>query len=270
MPARSASSRRVRLNRLILIAGSLTFVAPMMFPEVAQATVEDQRREVERIVDELDRLETQADILAEDWAEAEDNLRQLNIDVADAEASIAAKEAQLGELRGDLSEVAIRQFTGAGQDVLGPLFSNAASYGDGLRRDEYSRVALSAGASSTDDLDELISELEAERKDLQSKKEQVTALQNTIEDKQRQTTELTAQYSERRSQAEQRLGQLIAEEEQRRAEAAWAKFQADLAAEQAAASSNTGGGGGSNSGGGGGGGAAAAPNTASTMMTNRA
>jgi peptidoglycan DL-endopeptidase CwlO len=245
---------RARLARVTVLVASMTLAAPMMFPEVARATVEDQRREVERIVDELDRLHEQADILAEDWAEAEDNLRQLTVDVADAEASVAAKEAQLDELRGDLSEVAVRAFTGSGEDVLGPLFSNATVYGDGLRRDQYSRVALAVGTVSTDDLDELISELDEERAELQSKKEQVEALKITIEEKRQQTEQRTAEYTQRRSEAEARLGQLIAEEEQRRAEAAWAALQAELAAQQTqtGGGGNTGGGGGGDTGGGGG------------------
>src|SRR5690606_21685456 len=125
MTASISHRLRAHFARATVVVAVLTLATPMMFPEVARASVEDQRREVERIVDELDRLHEQADILAEDWAEAEDNLRQLTVDVADAEASVAAKEAQLDELRGDLSTVAVRAFTGSGQDVLGPLFSNA-------------------------------------------------------------------------------------------------------------------------------------------------
>lgn len=253
---------RVRVARATIVVAAATLAAPMMFPEVARATVEDQRREVERIVDELDRLHTEADVLAEDWAVAEDDLRRLTEEVADAQASVAAKEAELNELRGDLSAVAVRAFTGSGQDVLGPLFSNATVYGDGLRRDQYSRVALAVGTVTTDDLDELISELDAERADLEAKQQQVEALKSTIEEKRQQTEQRTTEYEQRRSEAEARLGQLIQEEEQRRAEAAWQELQAELAAQQAAAADNdNGGGGGGNGGGGGGGDRGGAANT---------
>lgn len=253
---------RTRLARITVAVAAVTLAGPMIFPEVAQAAVGDQRREVERIVDELDRLHTQADILAEDWAEAEDNLRQLNVEVTEAEARVAAMEAQLDELRGDLSAVAVRAFTGSGQDVLGPLFSNATVYGEGLRRDQYSRVALAVGTVTTDDLDELISQLERERTDLQRKRDQVETLKATIEDKRQQTERRTAEYEQRRTEAEARLGELIVQEERRRAEAAWQALQAELAAQQAQANSggNTGSGnsggntGGGNSGGNTGGG----------------
>lgn len=246
-----------RFSRVLLAASAFVFVVPAAFPEVARATVEDQRREVERVVDELDRLHTRADILAEDWAEAEDNLRQLDEEVAAAEASVAAKEAELNALRGDLSEVAIRSFTGAGGDVLGPLFSNAELYADTLAKDQYSRVALSVGTTTTDDLDELVADLEEERADLAAKRSEVEALKVTIEQKRQQTEQLTAEFTQRRDEEEARLGVLIQEEEERRAAAAFAQLQAELAAEQAAAaaanasaSGGGGGGGGSSSGGG--------------------
>ncbi len=245
-----------RITHLLVAASTVVFVVPTAFPEAVYASVADQQREVERIVDELDRLHTQADILAEDWAEAEDNLRQLDQEVIEAEARVAAKEAELGTLRGDLSEVAIRAFTGAGGDVLGPLFSDAEQYGDTLSRDQFSRVALSVGTITTDDLDQFVDDLEAERNDLEDKREQVAALKVTIEQKREQTEELTAQFVERRADAEARLGELIAEEEQRRADEAFAELQAELAAEQAAAAQSSGGNNGAteSSGGGNGGG----------------
>ena len=230
-------SSRPRLGRVIVVASVLTMALPAVFPEAVQATVEDQRREVGRIVDELDRLHTQADILAEDYAEAVDAKNQLDVEIVEAEQRVADKEAELSTLRGDLAGVAIRAFTGTGADVLGPLFSNADSYGEGLRRDQYSRVALSAGTSTTDDLDELISDLDDERDNLESKRAQAEALTITIADKQQQTESLTTEYIQRRDSAQARLGRLIEEEEQRRADAAYARLQAELATQQAAANS---------------------------------
>jgi cell wall-associated NlpC family hydrolase len=256
-------SIRRRLSRTLIVAASIVLAAPAVFPEAASAGVEDARQEVQRIVDELERLESQADILAEDYAVAEDNKRQLDVEVAEAEQRVAEQEAELNSLRGDLSEVAIRSFTGAGADVLGPLFSSPAQYGEGLQRDQYSRVALAVGTTTTDDLDELIASLDEEKKNLAAKREQVELLKETIVEKQALTKELTAQYVEARADAEARLGEEIRKEEERRAAEAYAKLQADLAAQQAAANaaaaatasndSNSGGGGNANTGGGGGG-----------------
>ena len=242
------STRPHRLSRALVLVATVVLTAPMIDGHVASATsVEDQQREVERIVDELDRLHEQADILAEEYAVAVDDKNQLDIEIAKAEERVAAKQAELATLQGDLAEVAVRTFTGAGADVLGPLFSDASTYSAGLRRDQYSRVALNVGTGTTDDLDELIGALDAEQKDLQDKRDRAQQLTEEIADKQQQVEQLTSQYVEQRAAAEVRLGELIVEEEARRDAEALAEFQRQA---QQAISSAGGGGGSDNSGGG--------------------
>ena len=251
LSARATSRPPISLGRIAVVVATMLFVMPMVSPNVVLATVDDQRREIERIVDELDRLHEQADILAEDYAEAMDQKNQLGVEIVEAEARVAEKEAALVALRGDLAAVAVQAFTGAGSDVLGPLFSNAEAYSEDLRGQQYSRVAMDVGSGTTDDLDELISELDEAKQDLQDKRDQVDALTVTIADKLQQTEDLTAQYTERRATEEARLGELIQQEEERRAAAAYAALQAQYAAAQASSGSGSpsSGGGTSNSGG---------------------
>ena len=238
-----------------------------MHPDYAVAgSVDDERREVERIVDALAELEERADILAEDYVVALDEKNQLDEDVAAARARVATKEAELQALRGELSEVAVRAFTGSGGDLLGPLFSNAATYSDTLQRDQLSRVALNVGTSTTDDLDALIADLDAERDELADKLEEAEELTDTIAEAQVATVELTAEYQTQRAAAEAALGDALAAEEVRRAEESARQFERDVAAAQAsaaaaAASTNDGDGdGGSGTGGdGGNGGGVATP-----------
>jgi cell wall-associated NlpC family hydrolase len=225
-----------RSTRAFVVTCLLVAIAPVMHAEyVVASPVDDQRREVERIVDELERLEEQSDILTEDYVVAVDDKSRLDQEVADAEQRVAAKEAELDELRGELSEVAVRSFTGSGTDVLGPLFSNAGTYNDTLQRDQYSRVALSVGTATTDDLDELIADLDAERSALESKRAQAQALTEQISAQKVSTDALREEYLDKRAEAEAELGELIAEEEQRRAEEAFRQIQAEAAAAEAAA-----------------------------------
>lgn len=229
-----------RLARLIVLAATAVFTLPFVAPEVASATVDDQRRTVQQIVDELERLHEQADILAEDYNVAVQEKAELDKEVEAAKVRVAEKEAELDELRGDLADVAVRSFTGADADVLGPLFNDAETYSAEMRGDEFRGAALNTGAVSTDDLDALVASLEAERTNLETKvaeQEQLALdISQTLED----VEDLTAQYEERRTQEEARLGELIAQEEQRRAEEAWARAQAELAAQQQAAASSGG------------------------------
>jgi cell wall-associated NlpC family hydrolase len=244
------STRPHRLSRALVLVSTVVLSAPMIDAHVASATsVEDQRREVERIVDELDDLHEQADILAEEYAVAVDEKNQLDVEIAAGEERVAAKQSELAQLQGDLAEVAVRTFTGAGADVLGPLFSDASTYSAGLRRDQYSRVALNVGTGTTDDLDALIEDLADAQQDLEDNRDRAQQLTEEIADKQAQVEQLTAQYVEQRAAAEARLGELIAEEEARRDAEALAEFQRQ--AQQASAGGSAGSGGGGGDGGGG-------------------
>jgi cell wall-associated NlpC family hydrolase len=239
-----------------LVAVALVMVGAVAVPGSAGASpVDDQRREVERIVDELDELHEQADILAEEYVVALDDKRRLDDEVVAAQERVAAKEAEVAQLRGELSAVAVRAFTSSGSDVLGPLFTSAGEYNDALAADQYSRVALAVGTATTDDLDEVVAELQVERAALDAKLAEADALTERIADAQVATEERLAEYEQRRAEAEAELGQLIAEEEQRRIEEAQREMAARVAAAASRPAAPAGGGdGGGDDGGDGGGG----------------
>jgi len=254
--------------RLLPVAAAVALIVPAMSPQIAAASpVDQQRQQVENIVDELERLEQQANTIAEDYVEAIGTKDQLDQEIVDAEQRVAEKEADLAKLRGDLSDMAVRSFVGGGGNPLGPLFEDASDVNEVLQRDQLARVALSAGDATTDELDALVSDLQAERDELDRKRAEADALAEQLLDQKAETERLTDEYTEARAEAEAKLGQLIAEEEQRRAEESARQLQAQVEAALAQnnSSSNSGGGGGSNdsstggSGGGGGGGGGGTP-----------
>ena len=244
------------LRRRAAVVFTAVLVATVLAPSVVDAqSIDDRRREVERIVDELDRLHVKADTLAEDYAVAMDDQRRLSEDIALAEARVAEREAELSSLQGDLATVAVRAFTRSGTDVLGPLLSDAASYSDALQRDQYSRIALAVGAGTTDDLGETIRELGIERAELDRLRGESEELSVDISDKLTLVEEWTSAYEEAKDEAEARLGDLIEAEEQRRSQEAFERLQRELEAQRAAAAAaaaagSTGGGSGESSGGG--------------------
>lgn len=294
---------RSRFVRVIVVASAVA-VAPVMAPfgSVGASPIDDQRAEVQRIANELERLEMESDILAEDYVTAIDELRQLEDEVAEAEKAVAAKEAEVAALRSELSEVAVRAFTNSGADALGPMFSDSSQYTESLQRDQLSRIALSTGTATTDQLDEAVADLHEERERLEDKREEAEAKAEQVEAAREATEARKAEYQQARADAEAKLGELIREEEERRARESYLRMQreaeeaaARAAAEQAAAQaaaqqqsaqsqvaspsssapSTTSGGNGGGGGGGGGGGAAnvlavrspqapAAPQTPST------
>jgi cell wall-associated NlpC family hydrolase len=262
--------------RLLPVAAAVALIVPAMTPQVASASpVDQQRQHVENIVDELERLQEQANVIAEDYNEAIGTKAQLDQEIVEAEQRVAEKEAELTKLRGDLSDMAVRSFVGGGGNPLGPLFEDATDVNEVLQRDQLARVALSAGDATTDELDALVADLQSERDELDRKRAEADALADQLLDQQAETERLTDEYTEARADAEAKLGQLIAEEEQRRAEESARQLQAQVEAALAANSSNSssggsGGGGGSNdssTGGGGGGGGGGTPAPTPTPST---
>ncbi len=241
-----------QLLRVAPIALMVALVVPAMNPHVAAASpVDQQRARVESIVDELERLEERANDIAEDYVEAINAKTTLDGEIIELEADIAAKEAELVELRADLGDMAVRSFVGAGTTPLGPLFEDTSDINDVLQRDQLAQVALSAGDFSTDELDAFVNDLEDDREELQDKVAEAEALAASLVDAQAETDKLTAEYEQARIEAEAELGELIAQEEARRAAESAARVRAEFEAAQTQANNNSGGGGSSNSGGGG-------------------
>lgn len=222
--------------RALPIAAALAFVAPLAMPTVVDAqSVDQQRKRVQEIVDELERLAEQTNKIAEDYVEAIDTKGQLDVEIVDAEARLAEKEVELGKLREDLGEMARRSFVGGGSVPLGPLFEDSTNLNDAVKREELARVALDTGDVTTDELDEFVREINTERDDLDNKRQQAEDLAATLEAAKGDTEAKTSEYNTARADAEAKLGQLIEEEELRRAAESARKLAEEAAAAEAAA-----------------------------------
>ncbi len=170
-----------RLFRVLPIALIVALVVPAM-PSLASASpVDEQRRHVEDIVDELERLEERATELGADYVEAVDSKGELDEEIVVAEARVAEKEAELATLRSDLSEMALRSFVGGGGNPLGPLFEDSSDLNEVLQRDQLARVALSTGDATTDELDAFVADLEDERDQLARKREEAAQLAEQLQ-----------------------------------------------------------------------------------------
>lgn len=235
---------------LIPIALVAATLVPAVTPTVVQAqSVDQQRQKVSDIVDQLERLEQRALQIGSDYTDAIDTKSQLDLEIADAETRIGEKEAELATLRASLSEMALRSFVGGGGAPLGPLFEDAANMNDALKREELAKVALSAGDVTTDELDALVADINDERKALDKQHQQAEQLAASLVDAKAETEKLTAEYTKARADAESKLGQLVAQEEARRAAESARRIQ-EQASQAAAASARSGNSGNSNNSGG--------------------
>lgn len=209
-------------------------VLPTVLPSPAAADpIDDQKALVAKITDELEELEERSDILAEDYVTANDELNQLTAEVKVAEQKVAEQQAAVDALRGQLSQVAVQAYMGAGTNGLGPMFTDSDSLNDSLQRDQLSRVAMSAGTATTDELDQAVADLEQEQATLAAKREDAEEKAEQVEAAKQANDEQKAEYTQARKDAEAKLGTLIQEEEERRARESYEKMQRE--AEQAAA-----------------------------------
>ena len=229
-------SHRTRVT-IAAAVGVATLMTPVMFDGLVHADqISDQRTRVAQITDQLEALQQQSDTLAEDYTVAVDELNGLEAKVHDAEAAVAAKQAEVDRLQGQLGEVAVQAFMGGtSNDALGPLLGDAATFNEDLQREELTRVALNTGTADSDDLARAVSDLADEQQALQDQRDAAEKKKQEVAAAQVATEAKTKEYQSARTAAERELGNLIQQEEERRARESYERMQAQAAAAQARA-----------------------------------
>ncbi|MGD9702715.1 MAG: NlpC/P60 family protein [Acidimicrobiia bacterium] len=225
-------------------------------------SVEDQRRKADRIAEQLERLGDEATSLADQYETTQAKLAELQVEVAASEVRVAELEQRLGVVQSQVGELAMQTFVSGDQaGGLGELLVDSSAITTAVERDQYTRLALSAGQSTTDELDSTLNDLNNERERLASRQEQAQQLSEDLVERQQAVEAKTAETQQLKQQAEAELGQLIAEAAARRAAAEEAAARASRPPSSGGGSSSSGGGssGGGSSGGESSGGDAAAP-----------
>jgi cell wall-associated NlpC family hydrolase len=225
--------RRHRAGRGLVVAVALAML-PAVLPTTASADpISDQKALVAQVADHLEELQAQSDQLAEDYAEAMTRKGELDAEVATAEQHVAEQKAAVEALRGQLSEVAVQAYMGAGTGGTSPVFNSTAGVTDSLARDQLSRVALSTGTATTDEYDQAVADLEQEQGRLGDARQAAADTAKQITSTKTATDQQATEYTKARQDAEAKLGQLVQEEEERRARESYLKLQRE--AEEAAA-----------------------------------
>ena len=214
----------------VLTAAALTAVG--ITP--VSASSGDTKREIERIADEIDRLGQQVDQYAEDYAGAVDNKAKLDAEVTEAEGRVAAKQAEVDALNADLSNMAVEAFVGGGGGgTVTTLLSGGQGPNDAVQREQFSDVAYNTGSETSNDYEQKVRELDAEKQDLQDKQTQAAALADQIATSKTNAEASIQTYQEKKASAEVKYGQQLAAEQAAREAAAAKKAQEALAKAQA-------------------------------------
>ena len=184
-------------------------------------TSDQKQREVEAILDELDRLEEQMDQLAEDYAEALNDGIELDKEIAATEVRIKAKGIELVAMQAQLQNVALKTFVGKSvSSSLASILSSTGSLSDAVRRSYLTSVALNTGVSGLDELQGIIDDIARERKQLESQRTRKGGIADYAKKRLAAAQASANVYIERQAKALRDLGDLLRNEQSRRAKAA--------------------------------------------------
>lgn len=227
---RSPAPLRFALGIALAVFGAAVSVEP-----AAADGISNQQAEVKRVLAEIDALDQKSGQFAELGAQALDLKSQLDAEIAVDKAKIAAQQVELNTLAGQLSDVAVQKVMGGGSGALGPLFTDPTAIDDGLQRDHLARVAVNAGAATTDDFEALLSQLDKEQRSLEKKQKKATDLAASAEANRIAADKAAKEATVRLNKAKATLGVLIEQARQRQAAEAKRQYQQQLQQQQAAA-----------------------------------
>ena len=191
-------------------------------------SVDDAKRKVGQIADQLEAAEEEVDRLSEELAIAVENKRQLEVEIVSTEVEIAAKQTELGGVQGQMSDLAIEAFVGGGRGgSISGLLAPGGGPNESVQRQYLTEIALNVGLANSDQLDALITDLddlqgrlERDRADAEDLAARITQDEVTTQNEIDKLFALSAK-------AERELGQALSAERARRAAAAAAAARED-------------------------------------------
>ena len=233
MPSRPASpvpARRFRILRPVALVAALAmlFTATMTTGASAQ-DVEGQRAKVQRLAAELDRLQSKASVLDEQYLDTQIALGKVSDQVEANRAAVADAQARMDDARKQASSYIVSAYMGAGTDLsaLGVSDPNTAVNEKVLLETlhgDRQQVAEDLRAAQLD-LDDRKAELESSSKQLSDKQAQQKSLRSQLQGSVDQQQQLLAG-------ANADLRAAVQAEQERQAAAAAAKAAAEAQARQ--------------------------------------
>jgi len=225
--ARRSSRPRTRLAWFVLSLSGL--LAPIVVPAAAHAdTIDDQRRKVAAIVDELERLATEADALGEKYSDTLAEKDAIEAEIDATEVKIFELQKQLAVMQANLVNSARRSFVSGGSaGTISGILGSSGSLTDSIKRAYLGSAAANIGAANTDAMQGLIDDITAEKATLERQKKQLASTATVLAGRLAASDKLMEQYEGLRAQSLRDLGSLLTEEERRRAEEAEALAKKD-------------------------------------------
>ncbi|MEO6654364.1 MAG: peptidoglycan DD-metalloendopeptidase family protein [Ilumatobacteraceae bacterium] len=159
-----SEKKRSRSILTAVVAIIVSSVSPAL-PAQAEHAGEAAERAATEILDARDR----ANDAAQAMFDAESRLDTLTTDLAAAEQDLAALEVEVAELRSGLTQSAVRQYVGAGQDSL-MLFQDVGRTTETAAALVYTGAVTGSQLVHADDYEEAIDELDHARQALEQQR----------------------------------------------------------------------------------------------------
>ena len=222
--------KRSRSQSVRAVGGVVIALAlPLFASSTSWASPIDQQRDrVAYYINKLDQFEEQAAIHAENLSVAIAELEQLEADLADAEVEVAAQESKVAETQRSLSDTVVRDFVGADPSSIGPLFSDASTINDNIRREQFAAAALNSGSVTSDALNR-------DQRSHPMRIAQSAATEGKRDQVESEIGRLEAKAIPSAGRGRSQLGQMIEEEQRLRRRAAERRRQTERQAAAAAA-----------------------------------
>jgi len=230
--------RRSLLSRLALAAVFGLSSGALALDPASAGGVSDQEKTVQQVLAEIDRMHQKVDQYNEDIVVALGQKAELDAQIVVSEQKIAGQQVQIAELEVQLGNVAVEKVMGGGSGALGPLYTDPVAIDEGLQRDHLARVAVNAGAATTNDYEVLLDALQEEQQSLKDKQAQAASLAEQAEASRVKAEQALKDLEARKLEENAKLGDLLRQEEERQAAAAAAEYQRQVAAAQAKAQAN--------------------------------
>lgn len=233
------STGRRSVAALLTVVGLLSFNVPAARAQSSQQI----KQQIAAAEAELERLHHDKDQLDEDALDALDELEQLKVEIAKSQVVIGQLEQQLGIVQDQVSDFALQTFVSGDQvSGIGTLLTGGGgNLTETVEREQYAKLALSAGESATDELDSTINDLEKERAKLNKKQTRAEQLIADIEAQTKAVEKKAKELTEYEAAMKVKFGEALAAErraeDQRRAReaaAAIAQAQANASNRRAA------------------------------------
>ena len=129
---------------------------------------------------EIQAARDRANAAAQAMSDAESELDQLSLDIADAQARLTAVEAEASQMRAGLQQDALRSFANSGSAL--PLLIDLEDANDEITAERLASVARGNAAVELDEFDAVMDEVSAAKSDLEKQQSATDRARQNFED----------------------------------------------------------------------------------------